>query len=122
MTLNKNWHSISLKEIFTETESSAKGLSVEEAAKRLKRLVLNALPSEKPYSKIRLFLNQFNSPLMYILLATVVISFLLKHYSDSIFIIIVLLINTTVGFYQENKADRSLLALKKMVKVKARVL
>jgi len=59
---------------------------------------------------------------MYILLVTVTISFFLKHYSDSIFIIIVLLINTTVGFYQENKANQSLLALKKMVKVRANVL
>ncbi|PIP16886.1 MAG: hypothetical protein COX44_02935 [Candidatus Portnoybacteria bacterium CG23_combo_of_CG06-09_8_20_14_all_37_13] len=59
---------------------------------------------------------------MYILLATVFISFSLKHYSDSIFIIVVLLINTTVGFYQENKANQSLLALKRMVKIRARVL
>jgi Ca2+-transporting ATPase len=82
----------------------------------------NILPQEKPYSKIRLFLSQFNSPLMYILLTTVVISFLLKHYSDTVFIILVLLINTFVGFYQENKANKSLSALKKMVRVKARVL
>jgi Ca2+-transporting ATPase len=82
----------------------------------------NILPQEKPYSKIRLFLSQFNSPLMYILLTTVVISFLLNHYSDTVFIIIVLLINTLVGFYQENKANKSLLALKKMVRVKARIL
>jgi len=59
---------------------------------------------------------------MYILLVTVVISFLLKHFSDTVFIIIVLFINTTVGFYQENKANQSLLVLKKMVKIRARVL
>ncbi len=92
-----------------------------EANQRIKEFGRNVLPKEKPYSKIRLFLNQFNSPLMYILLATVVISFLLKHYSDTIFIVIVLLINTTVGFYQENKANKSLLALKKMVKIRTRV-
>ena len=58
---------------------------------------------------------------MYILLATVVISLSLKHYSDTVFIAVVLLINTTVGFYQENKANQSLLALKKMVKIRAKV-
>jgi len=58
---------------------------------------------------------------MYILLATVVISLSLKHYSDTVFIAVVLLINTTVGFYQENKANQSLLVLKKMVKIRAKV-
>ncbi|MBU4284957.1 HAD-IC family P-type ATPase [Patescibacteria group bacterium] len=102
--------------------SKKDGLANSEVIKRLREFGRNTLPQEKPYSKIRLFLSQFNSPLMYILIATVVISFLLKHYSDSILIIIVLLINTTVGFFQENKANKSLLALKKMVKFRTRVL
>jgi len=59
---------------------------------------------------------------MYILLGTVAISFILKHYTDSFFIIFVLLINTIVGFWQENKANNSLAALKKMVKIKAKVM
>ena len=119
--MRKNWHAISLENVFTETGSKKDGLANSEVIKRLKEFGRNTLPQEKPYSKIRLFLNQFHGPLMYIMLATVVISFLLKHYSDTVFIIIVLLINIIVGFYQENKANRSLLALRKMVKIKARV-
>jgi len=119
--MQKNWHALSLAEVFSETKSRKEGLTSSEADQRIKELGRNILPKEKPYSKIRLFLSQFNSPLMYILLATVVISFLLKHYSDTIFIAVVLLINTTVGFYQENKANKSLLALKKMVKIRAKV-
>lgn len=117
----KNWHAIPLEKVFAETGSKKEGFSSPEATERLKKFGRNTLPQEKPYSRIRLFLHQFNSPLMYILLTTVVISFLLKHYSDSIFIIVVLLINITVGFYQENKANQSLLALKKMVKIRAKV-
>ncbi len=120
--MHKNWHAIPLEKILTEKGSNKSGLSSLEAAKRIRISGRNILPQEKPFSKIRLFLRQFNSLLMYILLATVLISFLLKHYSDTIFIIIVLLINTTVGFYQENKANQSLLALKKMVKIRAKVL
>src|SRR3989339_292096 len=116
-----NWYSISLAEVFSETKGRKEGLTTVEAIKKLKDSGRNTLPQEKPYSKIRLFLRQFNSPLMYILLTTVIISFLLKHYSDTTFIIVVLLINTTVGFYQENKANKSLLALKKMVKIVAKV-
>jgi Ca2+-transporting ATPase len=106
--MKKSWHTIPLEKVFDEVAGKKGGP--------------NILPQEKPYSKIRLFLNQFNSSLMYILIATVVISFLLKHYSDSIFIVVVLFINTTVGFYQENKANKSLLALKKMVRIKTKVL
>jgi len=120
--MQKNWHIIPLTEVFSETKSKKEGLAGAEAADRLKRFGRNVLPQEKPYSKIRLFLSQFHNPLIYILLVTVVISFLLRHYSDTIFIVIVLLINTTIGFYQENKANRSLLALKKMVKIKTNVL
>jgi len=99
-----------------------KGLTTKQAEDKLKEAGANILPHEKPYSKIRLFFNQFNSPLMYILLGTVLVAVLLKHYTDSFFIIFVLLINTTVGFWQENKANNSLLALKKMVKIRAKVI
>jgi Ca2+-transporting ATPase len=116
------WHAISLNNVFTETKSNNNGISSEEALKRIKEFGHNILPQEKPYSKIRLFLDQFNNSLMYILSSAVVISFFLKHYSDALFIVIVLLINTIVGFYQENKANNSLSVLKKMVKIRAKVL
>ena len=120
--MTKNWQNFSLKEVFEEIQSNSKGLSSEEALLRIKKFGHNVLPQEKPYSKIRLFLRQFNSPLMYILLAIVAISTFLKEYADTIFIVVILFINTTVGFYQENKANNSLAALKGMVKIKARVM
>lgn len=116
------WHSLPLNEVFQKLETSEKGLSSEEAARHLKKFGLNTLPKEKPYSKIRLFFSQFNNPLVYILLAACGVSLYLKHYSDSIFIFIVLFINTAVGFYQENKANKSLISLKQMVKISARVI
>jgi magnesium-transporting ATPase (P-type) len=120
--MQKNYHAIPLAEVFYKTKSRKEGLTAFEGEQRLKEHGRNVLPQEKPYSKIRLFLRQFNSPLMYILLATIIVSFILKHYSDTIFIVVVLLINTSVGFYQENKANQSLLVLKKMVKIRAKVL
>ncbi len=120
--MSKDWPSFSLKDVFDEVKSNNKGLSTVEAVQRLKKYGRNTLPHEKPYSKIRLFLSQFSSPLIYILLLVIFISFFLKQYSDAIFIVIILFINTGVGFYQENKANNSLAALKEMVKIKARVL
>lgn len=98
------------------------GLTEVEVKEKLKKYGLNILPREKSYSKIRLFLNQFNNPLIFILLIAGAISFYLSHNSDGIFIMIVLLINTTVGFYQENKANNSIEALRSMVTISSRVM
>lgn len=117
--MDKKSHALPLSEVFINIESTPEGLTSSEATRRISAFGANALPEKKPYSKIRLALSQFNNPLMYLLLVTVAISFFLKHYSDTIFILAVILINTAVSFYQENKANESLLALKRMVKVRA---
>lgn len=117
-----SWHSLTLEKTFQNLKANEKGLSISEVKERLKKYGANILPKEKPYSKLRLFLSQFNSPLFIILFVAGVISLYLKHYSDAVFIIIVLLINTIVGFYQENKANTSVAALRRLVKILARVL
>ena len=116
------WHSLELSEIFKHTDSDARGISSDSIPDRIKKFGKNVLPEEKPLSTIRLFFSQFHNPLIYILLVAFGISLSLGHLSDAIFIIVVLLINTTVGFYQEYKADRSILALKKIVNISARVI
>lgn len=120
--MEKTWHSLSLDAIFQLLGTDEKGLASGEVESRLKKYGANILPKEKPYSKLRLFLSQFNSPLIFILLVACGLSLYLGHYSDTIFIAIVLLINTSVGFYQENKANASLQTLRSMVKVSARVI
>ena len=120
--MEKTWHSLSLDAIFQLLGTDERGLASDEAGNRLKKYGANILPKEKPYSKIRLFLSQFNNPLIFILLVACGLSLYLGHYSDTVFIAVVLLINTSVGFYQENKANASLQALRSMVKVSARVI
>ena len=120
--MEKTWHSLSLDAIFQLLGTDEKGLASGEVGNRLKKYGANILPKEKPYSKIRLFLSQFNNPLIFILLVAGGLSLYLGHYSDTVFIAVVLLINTSVGFYQENKANASLQALRSMVKFSARVI
>ena len=120
--LGKKWHSLPMSEVLSETKSSRNGLTSFDAEKRLKDLGRNILPQGRKQSKLVLFLRQFNSPLMYIILAAAGVSFFTRKYSDSVFIVVVILINTIVGFYQENKASKSLDLLKRMVKIRAKVL
>lgn len=113
----KSWHAFSIEEICEKLETREMGLTLEEAARRLKEYGRNVLPEEKPYSKSRLFLSQFNTPLMYIILAATAIAFFLNKYTDTIFILIVVFINTFFGFYQENKANQAIRALKKLARI-----
>ena len=119
--MQNKWHKISLARLFTTIKTNPNGLTEKEASLRLKEQGRNVLPKEKSYSKIKLFFGQFKSPLMYILLGTVVISFYLKHISDTILILAVIALNTVMGFYQENKANKSVEALKRMVKIRVKV-
>lgn len=117
-----DWHSITLEKTFSKTKGKKEGLTSAEVKNRLKEFGPNVLPEEKPYSKTRLFLRQLNSILVYIVLVAAFISFWMGHYSDGIFMIIVIVLNTTVGFYQEIKANQSLRALKKIARIRAKVM
>jgi Ca2+-transporting ATPase len=119
--MDTKWHSLDTTEVLSLAKSSNSGLTQKEADARLEEFGLNVLPHHKPYSKLRLFLNQFANPLMYILLGTVVISLILKHYSDTVFIVLVLVSNVVVAYWQENKAGDAIQKLKKMVKINAKV-
>ncbi|OGZ38593.1 MAG: hypothetical protein A3E90_01410 [Candidatus Portnoybacteria bacterium RIFCSPHIGHO2_12_FULL_40_11] len=118
----KPWHSFSVEKIFKELKTQKEGLTQEEAQKRLQKFGLNKLPHEKPSSGLRLFLRQFESPLIYILLLAGLITLFIKDYVDMSVIFGVVAINTIIGFIQENKASQVLLKLKTLVRDKAIVI
>ncbi len=117
------WHNLSLEEILKLLYSdSEKGLSEEEVRARQKKYGKNLPPEEKPLSKLRIFLEQFKSPLIYILVIAGFITLILKEYTDSIVIFGAVFLNTIVGFLQENKASQALKMLRKIVKHMAGVI
>lgn len=122
-TINKvEWHSLSVEEIFTKLNSSPEGLSHEEVSKRLSQYGRNELPQEKTEPVWKIILSQFKSPLMYIMLAAFFISLFIGNKGEAIFIGIVMVSNALVGFYQEYKANSSIVALKSMIKFRARII
>ncbi len=98
------------------------GLTIAEAAIILARVGPNTLPQTKPPSFIRVFLHQFLSPLIYILLAAALASLVLSDVTDALFIGIVLLINGMVGAVQEYSAGKTAAALKALEQPHAVVL
>jgi Ca2+-transporting ATPase len=99
-----------------------KNLSSKEVKQKQLEYGHNILPEEKSVPALKIFLSQFINPLVYALGFAVIISLLLQKYFDIALIVVVLLINAITGFIQENKTQKTLQALKKMIKPEAKVL
>jgi calcium-translocating P-type ATPase len=97
------------------TRTSDAGLSQQDAAERLSRDGANELAPPWSPSPVRLFARQFNSPLIYLLMAAAGVSLGLGHRTDAAFIAVVLLVNAAIGTIQESKAASSLTALRQMI-------
>lgn len=117
------WHNLEIEEVAKLQRTNLKeGLSEEEVKVRQREFGKNKLPEEKPLSRLRIFLEQFGSPLIYILVIAGIITLILRDFPDAIVIFGAVFLNTLVGFLQENKASQTLRALKKVVKQEAEVL
>ena len=108
--------------IFEELQTNEKGLTSFEAEKRLEKYGRNELPEKKPEGFFSIFISQFKSPLIYILLGAGVIVSLMGEWADAIVILAVLMLNAVIGSFQEGKAQNTILALKNFVETKATVL
>ncbi|KKS31695.1 hypothetical protein A2380_03745 [candidate division WWE3 bacterium RIFOXYB1_FULL_43_24] len=92
-----------------------KGLTSTEVTERQEQYGLNVLPEKAPPSKLYLFLSQLKSPLVYVLLASSIITFIIGEYANAFIILLAVVINTTLGFVQEYKTSNALAALKKFI-------
>ncbi len=97
------------------------GLTADEAARRLETLGPNRLPESPLPGPLAIFLRQFLSPFIYILLLAGVASALLSQIPNAVFIFAVLLLNATIGTVQEYSAQRSAAALRNLACGRARV-
>ena len=98
-----------------------KGLSTQEAVTRLAETGLNVLPERRRPGPLLIFIRQFKSPFIYVLFAAALVSLGLGQTINAVFIVIVLLLNATIGTVQEYAAQRAATALKKMVPSRATV-
>ena len=114
-------HAKPMEQVMASLEASPHGLTHAEAAARLEKFGPNTLPRGKAPTLFTIFLRQFLSPLIYILLIAAIVSLFLREWSDAGFIFAVLLINAIIGTYQEFTAQRSALALQTLVTTRTRV-
>ncbi|HEX8591471.1 MAG TPA: HAD-IC family P-type ATPase [Candidatus Paceibacterota bacterium] len=120
--MNHSWHALAGELVLRELETNAQGLSKEEAARRLLNYGQNKLPEAKSDGYPTIFLRQFESPLIYLLLAASVVMYLTGDLGDALIVLFVLVFNSIVGAVQEGRAQNTLRALKRFAETSATVL
>ncbi len=121
------WYTKELNRVFNELNTRKGGLTEEEASKRLEKYGANNLKEKKKESLFIKFIKQFNDFMIIVLIIAAVISAIVAKtngsgdYIDSIIIIAIVIFNAIMGLIQEEKAEKSLEALKKMSAPNAKV-
>ena len=112
----------SIEEALAKFDSSLeRGLTQEEAARRLERYGLNAI-EETRISPLKRFLSFFWGPIPWMIEIAGILSAAVRHWEDFVIISLMLLINAGVGFWEEFKADNAIEALKQNLALRSRVL
>jgi len=111
---------ISTSELLDKLSSDVKGLSEEDAESRLK-YGINEI-SEGQQNHLKKFLGYFWGPIPWMIEFALIISLLIQHWPEFAIILLLLLINGLVGFFQEDRADNAIELLKEKLAFKARVL
>jgi magnesium-transporting ATPase (P-type) len=117
----EHWQAFHREEIFDVLNTSENGLNQEEVNKRLQFYGENKLPEGKKVTLMQIILHQLLNPLIFILVAAAIASIAIGEGKDAIFIFLVILINSSLGSYQEYNAEKSASSLQQLLKIKARV-
>ncbi|WP_042223822.1 cation-translocating P-type ATPase [Oceanobacillus manasiensis] len=109
------WYQLDVERVEQKLHvTSKKGLTTKQVEKRRKEQGYNELETQKSTSKWLIFLKQFQDFMVLVLLAATLIAGLLGEYIDAIAIMIIVLVNGCFGYFQEQKAEKSLEKLKEL--------
>ncbi len=119
---NMTWHQKDIENIIDELHSSPHGLSGDEARKRLEKYGLNVLKEKKKKTPFMMFLDQFKDFMILVLIAAAIVSGIIGELTDTIAIVVIVVLNAVIGFVQEYRAEKAMAALKKMAAPTATVM
>lgn len=109
-----NWHQKDINSVYKELHTSEKGISSEDALKRLEKYGPNELKEKEKKTVFMLFLDQFKDFMILVLIAAAIISGFIGEPIDTLAIIVIVFINAIIGFIQEYRAEKAMAALKRM--------
>ena len=122
--LGKHWHHLPSTEIIELLDSHIdKGLDIFEIKNRLEHFGKNVLTPKRGPSALQRFLAQFNNPLLYILMVSSVITFVVKQeLVDALMIFGAVLVNAVIGYIQVARAEKAIEALAQAMTTEATVI
>jgi Ca2+-transporting ATPase len=116
------FHQVNIEYTLAELKSTPQGITGDEARRRLAQYGPNVLIEPKKKTVLVMFLGQFTDFMILVLIAAAVISGIIGEASDTIAIVVIVLLNAMLGFGQEYRAEKAIAALKKMAASNAVVL
>lgn len=122
MPTERAWHTLDVEETFDTLKSSPRGLHPPEVERRLEEYGRNEIEREEGVSPLEILWAQIKNPLVFVLVAAGLISLAAGKTADAIVIVVVILVNTLIGFFQEYQAEEALQALKSQAAPEAEVL
>ena len=117
-----NWHHLPSNEVIELMGSSPEGLNSDSVALKLAEYGPNELQEKKKKPLWVLFLQQFKDFMILVLVAAAVIAGIVGDLTDTIIIMVIVLLNAVVGFVQEYRAEKAMEALKKIAALQAQVI
>ncbi len=116
------YHALTAADALAAVDATTQGLTTGEAQRRLAEHGPNCLPEPPGRSAILRFLSHFNNVLIYVLIGAAAVTGLLQHWVDTGVILAVVIINATIGFVQEGRAERAMEAIRGMLAPRSAVL
>ncbi len=110
----QSFHNVTAAEALDALKADSQGLSREEAARRLREYGPNRIQEEKRRTKAAMFLDQFKSFMIYVLIAAAAVSGALGEWADAAIIFAIVLLNAVMGMMQESNAEQAMQALRDM--------
>ena len=117
-----DYYTLNVSEAIKSVGSSEKGLTGREAKQRLEKYGINEIEKKKRITPFQIFVRQFTSFIVVILIAAIIISLLIGERLDAVVISIIVVLNGIFGFVQEYKAEEAIEALRKLTALRAKVI
>ncbi len=109
------WYTKPVEEVIKELNTSEDGLTSKEAKLRLKKHGKNIITETHKIRPFKILLDEINSFLIYVLLFAAVFSFVIGHYVDAGVILTIVILNSVIGFFQQYKAEKAIMGLRKLL-------
>ncbi|KIC93337.1 cation-translocating P-type ATPase [Flavihumibacter solisilvae] len=110
----KPWHTLSVDDVLKETGSSLDGLDDEAVQQKTSEFGKNELQTSGKVHPVMIFIRQFIDVMILVLVVAAIVSAFIGELSDTIVILVIIILNAVIGFFQEYRAEQAMEALKKM--------